>query len=408
MATRNDTAWSTVAALCIGFGAALWCHLIFTHPTAMDSNFRSETIYVSVRSDDDSVLIRDRVFASIFFAVTMATRNDTAWSTVAALCIGFGAALWCHLIFTHPTAMDSNFRSETIYVVDGRTRYVETMTPHQIMLVSSFQKFLCGLKELPTFPTLRQKQLQQVLTVLDKSPNFGTEKAAEILDILDEGIWDEEAIKTIKEKVANASEEGVLKERRGMQNFSPIVEFLPLSVWNGLQTSPSVERRVELVTRFMASLSLRCPSEPTLAAIMTLGGCLFGMNAGLTEEGKLDLLQVYKPRIRKWLSQESPPAEYLLELPARWQDLPQEILEKAYSAEDVPKLPAGMELPTIDLAVRSFPLRKSRTLAPPPPPASSADSLLAVGRLLVGALQGPERSLYNVEEQSSALTEGLS
>ena len=34
-----------------------------------------------------------------------------------ALCIGFVAALWCHLIFTHPTAMDSNFRSETIYVV---------------------------------------------------------------------------------------------------------------------------------------------------------------------------------------------------------------------------------------------------------------------------------------------------
>ena len=34
-----------------------------------------------------------------------------------ALCIGFRAALWCHLIFTHPTAMDSNFRSKTIYVV---------------------------------------------------------------------------------------------------------------------------------------------------------------------------------------------------------------------------------------------------------------------------------------------------
>ena len=32
-------------------------------------------------------------------------------------CIGFVAALWCHLVFTHPTAMDSNFRSETIYVV---------------------------------------------------------------------------------------------------------------------------------------------------------------------------------------------------------------------------------------------------------------------------------------------------
>ena len=31
--------------------------------------------------------------------------------------IGFGAALGCHLVCTHPTAMDRNFRSETIYAV---------------------------------------------------------------------------------------------------------------------------------------------------------------------------------------------------------------------------------------------------------------------------------------------------
>ena len=31
--------------------------------------------------------------------------------------IGFSAALWNHLVFTHPTAMASNFRSETIYAV---------------------------------------------------------------------------------------------------------------------------------------------------------------------------------------------------------------------------------------------------------------------------------------------------
>ena len=260
------------------------------------------------------------------------------------------------------------------------------------------QKFLTGLKGLPNFPPLRQKQLQQVFSALDKSPNFGTEKASEIFDLLDEGIWDEEAIVAIKEKVANKSEEGLWKERRGMQNFARIVEFLPTSLWNGLQTSQSVERRVELLTRFMASLGLRCPSEPTLAVIMTVAGCLFGMNAGLTEEGKLDLLQVYKPRIRKWLNQERPLVEYMLELPPRWQDLPQEVQEKVYAADDFPKLPAGIDLSTIDFAVRSYPLRRSRSIAPPPVAASSssADPLLAVGRLIAGVLQGPERSLSNV------------
>ena len=32
-------------------------------------------------------------------------------------CIGFGAALWRHLVFTHPTAMDNNLGGETIHVV---------------------------------------------------------------------------------------------------------------------------------------------------------------------------------------------------------------------------------------------------------------------------------------------------
>ena len=31
--------------------------------------------------------------------------------------IGFSAPLWCHLVFTHPTAMDSNFGSDTIHGV---------------------------------------------------------------------------------------------------------------------------------------------------------------------------------------------------------------------------------------------------------------------------------------------------
>ena len=114
------------------------------------------------------------------------------------------------------------------------------------------QKFLTGLKGLPNFASVRERQLQQVCIALDKSPLFGTEKASEIFDLLDEGIWDEEAIVAIKEKVANKSEGGLFKERRGMQNFSRIAEFLPPSVWNGLQTTQSVERRVELLTRFMA------------------------------------------------------------------------------------------------------------------------------------------------------------
>ena len=257
------------------------------------------------------------------------------------------------------------------------------------------QKFLKGLKGLPNFASVRERQLQQVFTALDKSPLFGTEKASEIFDLLDEGIWDEEAIVAIKEKVANKSEEGLFKERRGMQNFSRIAEFLPPSVWNGIQTTQSVERRVELLTRFMASLGLRCPSEPTLAAITTLTGCLFGAPAGLTDDGKLDMLQANKPRVRKWLNQERPPAEYLLELPATWQELPEEVLANVYSAEDVPKLPVGIDLSSINNSVRSFPLRRSRIMVPQNASAASADPMLAVGRLLAGVLQGPARSFGN-------------
>ena len=107
------------------------------------------------------------------------------------------------------------------------------------------------------------------------------------------------------------------------------------------------------------------------------------------------MLQANKPRVRKWLNQERPPAEYLLELPATWQEMPAEVLANVYSAEDVPKLPVGIDVSSINNSVRIFPLRRSRIMVPQNASAASADPMLAVGRLLAGVLQGPARSFGN-------------
>ena len=84
---HNDTAWSTVA---VTLSVSIDRYL--SYPTEQ---------YPEQSSNTDSWIDEGRA-CHVFHE---------------ALCIGVVAALWRHLIFTHPTAMDSNFRSETIYVV---------------------------------------------------------------------------------------------------------------------------------------------------------------------------------------------------------------------------------------------------------------------------------------------------
>ena len=226
--------------------------------------------------------------------------------------------------------------------------------------IKASQKFLCGLLGLPNFGTVRERQLSQILVVLEKSPASGTEKAGEILDLLDSRIWGDQILGELKEKIAAKTDDGI-KERRGMQNFTRLHEFMPSAVWTQLQTTSSVDKRVEAITRFAASLGLRCPSEGTLALLLTLSLCLFWQRS-CSEQEKYDLLQRFKPKIKKWLQQEPEPTVYMLELPGTWQDFSVALKEKLFPAGKEPHVPEGLDLSEVEQIVRTFPLRKNQDI----------------------------------------------
>lgn len=262
--------------------------------------------------------------------------------------------------------------------------------------IKASQKFLCGLLGLPNFGTVRERQLSQILVVLEKSPASGTEKAGEILDLLDSRIWGDQILGELKEKIAAKTDDGI-KERRGMQNFTRLHEFMPSAVWTQLQTTSSVDKRVEAITRFAASLGLRCPSEGTLALLLTLSVCLFWQRS-CSEQEKYDLLQRFKPKIKKWLQQEPEPTVYMLELPGTWQDFSVALKEKLFPAGKEPHVPEGLDLSEVEQIVRAFPLRKTKTsdfnITNQPqthlPEMSGMNNMMALGSFMAGFMQRPE------------------
>ena len=261
--------------------------------------------------------------------------------------------------------------------------------------IKSSQKFLLGLLRLPNFTAVRERQLSQILVVVEKSPAYSTEKAGEILDLLDSSIWDDQILGELKEKIASKTDDG-LKERRGMQNFTSLHEFMPSEVWTQLQSTSSLDKRVEAITRFAATLGLRCPSESTLAVMLTLSACLF-WQGHFSEQEKYDLLQRYKPKIKKWLQQEPMPEVYLLELPGTWQDFPAGMKEKLFPAGKEPKVPEGLDVSEVDKIVRTFRLRKTKTgdFTTNQPQAQMQDmgsgmnNMLALGSFVAGLIQRP-------------------
>ena len=88
-----------------------------------------------------------------------------------------------------------------------------------IRQLQATQKFLAGLKQLPTFKEVRDKQLVQLKAVIAKSVGLSTEKVAGIISTFDESLWEESSLLSLKQLLAEKIEEEEPKERRAMQGL---------------------------------------------------------------------------------------------------------------------------------------------------------------------------------------------
>ena len=220
------------------------------------------------------------------------------------------------------------------------------------------QRFLRGVLSLPSYEDIQTKQLKGLLHCLDKGKDLSTAQAGMFLDALDPELWSEEAREKLRlrvaEKTSHGEEEGV---RRPMQDFAQIIHFLTedlAAAILGGQASP--DRLLRLLCLHAAKMTLRVPSEVTVAVLVMLANWQ-QINHGMDEKSKFLLLQQQKPLVRKLLlSFDEPPMGTVLQaLPVQFALLPQKLREAAFGNA----MPADMGSNAVAMmqAARTFPLR---------------------------------------------------
>ena len=249
------------------------------------------------------------------------------------------------------------------------------MARFEKQLVAS-QKFLGGLRSLPQYDDLCEKQLGSVLKALSDGPCLTTSKVADMLGIIDAEIWGPDRSQRLQAAMAiKETAEGVKESRgsrRSLQDYTNLPFLMTEELWRCLSDCRiSKEEKLATLTKHAAHLGLRCPTEATCAII-------FSLVYGERDDGKVmleqewfDLRVAKKPIIKKRLNQ-GPVSEHLLSLPSTVEELPPGVRVIAFPNNEraAPVPPAVLQLMQF---TRSHPVRSSsRFVAKPSMPAAAS------------------------------------
>ena len=221
------------------------------------------------------------------------------------------------------------------------------------------QKFLAGLRSLPSYGDIEGKQAIGLLQVIDKGGNLSSVQAAGILQLLEAQIWSETNLQKFKERLAakTIAFQVDTNVRRVNQDFLCLPNFLTAEHWRLIQ-DPTENRDVVLqrITSHAGVLGLRCPNEQSFAMIVTLG-YISDLTAGkFNSQQKYQLLSQRKPQLRKFFSQLPPPTVYLESLPSLPEELPEELYNEVFRGK-VTWVPSPFNVTNILHIAKSFPLR---------------------------------------------------
>ena len=221
------------------------------------------------------------------------------------------------------------------------------------------QKFLKGLKSLPTFDDVKQKQKLHLEATLAKCLTFSTESATSIMSVLDSDIWTESELQHFKLIISEKTTHEV-NTRRSYQDFVNLPYYLTPAWWNFLQTARQPEECLQALSKLSAKLGLRCPSEATYGTIVYLACFLFRPDQ--TEKEKLRLLEEYKPKIKRWIGGLPASGPYVVELPQDPARHHPGWLSAAFPEGCEPNLLPGMKMEDITHAIQQLRLRRGKSI----------------------------------------------
>ncbi|CAE7763366.1 PIP5K4 [Symbiodinium sp. CCMP2456] len=208
------------------------------------------------------------------------------------------------------------------------------------------QRFLRQVCKLPSFESLREKQLTVVLSVLKKTKVLSLKDANSILQMLESDIWSEDLSQQVREAVSGllvveAADQGEDSGKRGPkgQDFQNFLVFLKDSQWNALQQSSTVSAGCSMLASMLGQLGLRHPSEWTFGTMYCFMHLVQKREVPEASQAYNEIFKL-KPAVRKQLEGLPEPVVYLQQLPKTPEELPERLFNEVFASErpGVPKV----------------------------------------------------------------------
>eukprot|EP00435_Cladocopium_sp_Y103_P071925 s19_g38.t1 len=218
------------------------------------------------------------------------------------------------------------------------------------------QRFLAGVRALDSYEEIQQRQVKGLVLALGKCKDLSTSQAAAFLEGIDPSLWSETAVEELQQLVAaKTSQVEVDGQRRPMQDFSQILHFLTPELQTMiLERKATSDQLLQALCIHAARLSLRVPSEATIAVFVTVANWS-QIEHGMTDKGKFLFFQQQKSIVRRHLLAAGDVTNVLGALPMDFASLPQNLGQAAFGD----RLPVDMADTGVAMmqAARMMPLR---------------------------------------------------
>ena len=252
------------------------------------------------------------------------------------------------------------------------------------------QKFLTGLKALPSFLEQREKQFLHLQTRLSKI-RLTTEQVAKVFQVFDEDLWGDKS-DFLKSAMANSNQVDAKLPRKQNQDFLALLNYIPMSLWESLEKDDRMVALEKMVNHSI-KLGLQHPNEATQGLLLA---CVFDRDGQLMEAQRWKITEQYKATMKKFFDRAPDPPVYLLVLPNDAKEVPKLLWDRAFYPDEGPiKVPKCQALVARG---RSWPMRTTHSIAASARFDGRVDSekyltkqdLFAFGSMMVGAVRREE------------------
>jgi hypothetical protein len=244
---------------------------------------------------------------------------------------------------------------------EKKTYFARVLAPAATMValdkhLESSQRFLTGVRSLSSYADIEKKQLRGLLLALDKCQKLSTAQGAAFLEALDHTLWSSSSLEELRLRVAEKTTQvEEASARRALQDFSQLYLFLTEELASAILTgSMNNDQLLCALCQHAARLSLRAPSEPTIAVMVTLANWQ-KIQQGISDKAKFMLLHQQKPVLKRYLLAAGDAPSALAALPTDFRQLPDKLRQDAFGD----RAPADLTATAVAFlqAAKSMPLR---------------------------------------------------